>query len=115
MLSALLLGTGLVTIITAALMRHQWRDDMVDLCFGAGNIAIGAGNFLIHNWVFAGISCAVGIWCLIDWWRDRRKRKRALRAYGAKSLALVAGLVRRAREAARPRPVLRHAPGGARA
>ena len=51
----------------------------------------------------------------LEWWRDRRRRrrKRAPRAYGAKSRALLAALVRRAREATKPRPVLRPAPGAA--
>ena len=44
------------------------------------------------------------------WWRKRKRRKRAPRAYGAKSRALVQALVRRAREQARPRPVLRPLP-----
>lgn len=53
--------------------------------------------------------CALAVW----WWK-RRKRKRAAGLVGTKSRALVAALVRRAREAARPRPVLRPQPGGAR-
>jgi hypothetical protein len=57
--------------------------------------------------------CAVlnAIW----WWRSRKRRKRrsALAALGAKSRALIAGLVRKARETARPRPVLRPVPAPA--
>ena len=48
------------------------------------------------------------------WWLSRRRRDRAPRSYGAKSGALLAALVRKAREAGKPRPVLRPAPGGAR-
>lgn len=52
------------------------------------------------------------------WWhQERRKRKRhrrGIRALGAKSRALRAKLVATMRERARPRPVLRPAPGGAR-
>ena len=73
-------------------------------------IGLAAGQ-----WLGAGIATVSLAVALILWWLSRRRRKRAPRAYGAKSAALVADLVRRAREAARPRPVLRPAPGGARA
>jgi hypothetical protein len=52
----------------------------------------------------------VGVWL---WRRGRRGRRRAPRAYGAKSRALVAVLVATLRDAARPRPVLRPVPGAA--
>ena len=45
--------------------------------------------------------------------RHSRRRRRTLRELGAKSRARLAALVRRAREAAKPRPVLRPQPGGA--
>lgn len=54
------------------------------------------------------VAIAVAIWR----WRNRR-RDRAPRAYGAKSRALLAALVRKARETAKPRPVFRPAPGRA--
>jgi MFS family permease len=44
------------------------------------------------------------------WWRNcrkRRKRKRAAAMAGAKSRALIEALVKRVRETARPRPVLK--------
>lgn len=53
---------------------------------------------------------ALAIW----WWRRRKDRRRALRELGYKARALLAAVVRRAREAAQPRPVLRPVPGGAR-
>jgi LPXTG-motif cell wall-anchored protein len=46
------------------------------------------------------------------WWLSRRRRKRAPRSYGAKARALLAAIVSKAREVAKPRPVLR--PGGVR-
>jgi hypothetical protein len=49
---------------------------------------------------------ASGGLALFFWWLSRRRRKRAPKAYGAKARALLAKLVRRAREAA-PRRVLR--------
>ena len=110
MLAALLLSTGLAALIAGAVKGRQWGDGMTDLLMGTGNLAIAAGNFLIHNWIWVGLNGACALWCLIDWWRDRRKRKRALRALGAKSRALLAALARKAREVAQPRPVLRPAP-----
>ena len=61
----------------------------------------------------AAVGAAQLVLGAVLWWRSRRRRRRAPRAYGAKSRALVAALVRKAREAARPRRVLRPAPGGA--
>lgn len=46
------------------------------------------------------------------WWLSRRRRKRAPKAMGAKARALIAAMVRKARESAKPRPVLRPVPGG---
>lgn len=59
-----------------------------------------------------GVLAAANAW---SWWHDRRSRrgKRADGLIGEKSRALLAALVRKAREAAKPRPVFRPAPGGA--
>lgn len=55
---------------------------------------------------------AFGLWL---WWRGRPKDPRsALGMAGYKARAILAELARKAREAARPRPVLRPVPGGAR-
>ena len=59
--------------------------------------------------VSAGMLVAGLLW---HWWRKRRDRVKA--ALGAKSKALRDALVRRARESARPSPVLRPSLGGAR-
>jgi hypothetical protein len=59
----------------------------------------------------AGLSAAIA---LVIWWRKRRDRKRAGPVLGAKSRALLAALVSRAREAGTPRPVLRPVLGGVR-
>lgn len=65
-------------------------------------------------WLCAAISAVqVGIALAIWWWRKRR-RDRAPKLAGAKSRALLAAIVRKAREAAKPRPVLRPVPGGVR-
>lgn len=86
--------------------------------FGRNWLIVSAGAFIgavmITQWIRLPIdtgTAAAGAWI----WLWKRKRKdRAPRMYGAKSRALVAALVRKAREAARPRPVLRPQPGGAR-
>lgn len=70
----------------------------------ASDLATGAWLLLAGNVVIA----VAAAWML---WRGRR-RKRAPRAYGAKSRTRVAALARKAREAARPRPVRRLAPQG---
>ena len=59
-----------------------------------------------------GQSLRLSVW---QWIRNNRKRrkKRAALALGAKSRARVAALVRKAREAVKPKPVLRPVPGGA--
>ena len=65
------------------------------------------------DWVFSGIAAANAIFAAYLWWRYRNKqRKRAPRAYGAKSRALIGKLIRKTRETAKPRPVLHPAPQG---
>lgn len=85
---------------------------------GAGAIAnalVAVAMAALHAYPLAGffaLAAALFAWA---WWRKRKRkrRKRSPKALGAKSRALIAALVRRAREAARPRPVLRPQPGGA--
>jgi hypothetical protein len=68
------------------------------------SVLLGAWPLAVVN----GLGALLAAW---EWWKRRRRKDRAPRAYGEKSRALVAALVRRAREAARPRPVLRPIPG----
>ena len=83
----------------------------------AGAAALIVGGLAITDDVLgsfaatATISSAVA-WYL--WWRRRRDRRRAVETLGAKSRALRDALARRAREAARPSPVLRPSLRGAR-
>jgi len=80
---------------------------------GCGLYAVGA--FMERHWGTAAMNAAVAVFVMWDLWRrHRRRRDRAPRTYGAKSRARVAALARKAREAFRPRPVLRPVPGGAR-
>lgn len=60
------------------------------------------------NWAAgSGISLIAG---LAFWWWRRKKRRKAAALVGAKSRALRDAIVRKAREVARPRPVLRPVP-----
>jgi hypothetical protein len=89
----------------------------------------GAWAFSFAAWA-AGLGALSGLWpscgpmavahmlvaafCAWMWWRGRRKdRRRAGDALGAKSLALLAALARKVREAAVPRPVRMPVPQGA--
>lgn len=78
-------------------------------------VVVGGDGVAGHDWLVVFIALAqagIGLWL---WWRNRRKdRKRALAALGYKALVAKAALVRKAREAAKPRPVLRPVPGGVR-
>ena len=81
----------------------------------AGNLAYAASDAIKGDWTDAAFSVALAIFILWFWWWLRRRRKdRAPLAIGAKTKAARDALVRKAREAAKPRPVLRPAPGGAR-
>lgn len=121
------LGTGLM-VAWAALMiaeatfvlRGYWPWSATlrgprNLILGAALLSFAASALLAGDWpgvATRGTLAAVVLW---DWWHTRRKRKdRAPLALGAKGKALRDALVRKAREAAKPRPVLRPAPGGAR-
>lgn len=57
-------------------------------------------------WVWSLVCYGNAALALFLWWLSRRRRKRAPRHYGAKSKAMLAALVRRAREAVRPRVAL---------
>lgn len=69
-----------------------------------GNVCAGLSE---RDWLLIAGGCASALAAAAVWWYRRRDRKRAPKALGEKSRALVAALVARAREAARPRPVLR--------
>jgi hypothetical protein len=65
-----------------------------------------------HDLLAALVSFGNGVIPLILWWLNRRRRKRSPKLAGAKSRARLAALVRKSREAAKPRPVLRPVPSG---
>jgi hypothetical protein len=97
--------------------RWHWKNVRVSfftdwLATAVGFIIFGVvqGPWLVA--ACAGASFAIAL--VIRWWWRRKDRKRAAKALGAKSRALRDALVRKAREAARPRRVLQPVPGGAR-
>jgi hypothetical protein len=75
-------------------------------------IAIPA-DAVTAGWAPAPADAVTALFCAWMWHRRRRDRKRVLDLIGAKSHVLVADLVKRAREAGRPRPGYRPAPQGA--
>jgi hypothetical protein len=76
------------------------------------NAGFAITDAVAGSWRPAALNGGLALLLAWDLWRRRRNRKRAPRAYGAKSRARLAALARKAREATRPRPVLRPAPGG---
>jgi uncharacterized membrane protein YfcA len=76
---------------------------------GLGVLAV---SLIGRHWLTAAFAAASLLVALAVWWWKRKDRKRAASLVGAKSRALRDALVRRAREVARPRPVLKPAPGG---
>jgi hypothetical protein len=87
-----------------------WYGSWAVICGALFGYDIAAGYW---GWVpVMAASALINAWnCWRHW--NRRKRRRAPRALGAKSRARIAALVRKARETARPRRVLRPVPGGA--
>lgn len=96
--------------------RQAWRVAM-RRWFGrwlAACIGVEVSGVLAADPLECAIAAALAAGGLALWWWLRRKHKdRAPRMHGHKARTALAALVRKAREAARPRPVLRPAPGGA--
>lgn len=77
--------------------------------------AFGAGIDTVvlmfgQDWAAVSGSAVSAVAALVLWWWSRRRRKRVPRQFGAKARALRDVLVRKARDAARPRPVPRLVP-----
>lgn len=112
-------ASGLLSILVAVgiQMADVWRGRQGRSVLGVliiGNVVIGTGDILDGSWPWSILSYATAVVLAWLWWRNRKRRKRVLDALGAKSRALRDALVRRTREAAQPRPVLRPVPGGVR-
>lgn len=111
-----LLGAGLPPALTAAwrpvnMLMMRWlmhrtytkRDFVADWAWSATIQALlWQVSHLTAVAIGAGVSAVIAV--LVWWWR--RKPDRAAGLIGEKSRARLAAVVRRAREAAQPRPVL---------
>jgi hypothetical protein len=108
------LGLVLCAAAFAVMFRHGARARRRALWLLLADTALlCAASVTARLWLQLGANLAMATWLAWLLWRGRRRGKRAPRAYGAKSRALLAALVARAREAARPRPVPRLRPDGA--
>jgi hypothetical protein len=77
----------------------------------SGCVGGASGCIWAHDWSAWGLGALISaLVALAIWWWRRRKRRNVAALIGAKSRALRDAIVRKAREAARPRPVLRPAP-----
>jgi len=109
-------GILIAALGPAGLAGLLWRLDR-HYSFRLGWFSGGAGGALGYiagrAWVPALLCAANALIAALAWWWRRRKRRRAARLIGARSRALLAAVVARMRETAKPRPVLRPSPGGA--
>ena len=111
-------ATGLASYLAELVMRWRGSPRPAMECaayalFVIGDVLFGIGALMRSQWGLAAWDFALAAfwaWLLWRWWRKRRDRITAL--LGAKSRALRDALVRKQRELARPRPVLRPAPQG---
>jgi membrane protein implicated in regulation of membrane protease activity len=106
---------GIGVILAAVAMKLRRPDSLTpDALLVVGNVLIGFADILNGVWQWSILSFAVAAVMAWLWWHRRKRRKRAGDALGAKSRALRDALIRRTRQAAKPRPVLRPVPGGVR-
>lgn len=86
---------------------YWWYGLWAIICAGLVVVNALAGSWGWAAWMT--VCTAANAW---SWWNCRRKRRKrkAMAAIGAKSRALRDALVRKVRDTARPRPVLRPAP-----
>jgi heme/copper-type cytochrome/quinol oxidase subunit 2 len=96
-------GCGLTATLRRQARRGLWL-------YLAANGTTAAGALIDRAWLIAAANLAVA--AVTAWMLWRWRRKRASRAYGAKSRARIAALARKTREAAQPRPIRRLAPQG---
>jgi hypothetical protein len=85
--------------------------------FGGTTFPAVINTFVTHDWrmvscELASFAAAVFAAAVLCWWFQRKRRDRAPKTYGTKSRALIAAMVTKAREAAKPRPVLKPVPHG---
>lgn len=109
-------GIGLALVfgglgcVLGSLVWYGWPVTIASLI---GDALMTLGWAVQGYWASAAIMTVAGILALMGWWQRRKRRKRAPRAFGYKSRALIAAIVATLRERSQPRPVLRPQPGGA--
>jgi hypothetical protein len=91
--------------------RPAWWRLPLSLGMSACGCLIGAAS--VRNWPSVVISVGYIAAAVVIWHRRNRRRRRTAALIGAKSRALRDAMVRRVRETAQPRPVLRPVPQGA--
>lgn len=106
------IGLGLPWILARRRRHPVWPNYWLWLLIEAGGAA--ADLLPPQQWPVLAIHMTSGAVAAYLWWRSRRsRRKRAPRAYGAKSRARIAQLAAGMRDAQRPRRVWQPQPGGA--
>jgi hypothetical protein len=108
-------GVALARILRAAgaLGSSTFRN-MIFRTWAICGIIMGVWDLCITYWLDGSVALVSGLVGAFLWWWRKRKRRNAAALIGHKSRALRDALVRRAREVAKPGPVLRPVPGGAR-
>jgi hypothetical protein len=118
------MSTLIAVIIGAVLALPGWwlagrRPEFGYWWYGAWtiiDIGLLVFNIVTGDWGWAAWMAFVTAATAWSWWDSRRKRRRrrAMAAAGAKTRAIRDAMVRKVRQAGRPRPVLRPVPQGAR-
>ena len=89
----------------------RWLTDLADWPLIGMEACYATSSALQGQWGAAVFFAAIAAWWAWQWW-NRRRKGRAKAWLGAKSRAVRDALVRKLREARKPRPVLRPAPQG---
>lgn len=112
-LVAALAPPGLSFGVGRAVLRASRRRALQDW-FAVAVLDTVAFPLLTGSWPGCAGSIASALVAAAAWWWDRHRRDPAKRSIGGRAKALRDALVRKVRQAAKPRPVPRPAPGGAR-
>ena len=92
----------------------RWRRGFNFWLGWVSSASAGTLSYLIQGpRICVPLDAANALLAVFLWWLSRRRKRRAPRAYGAKSALLIAAVAARMKAALQPRPVLRPAPGGA--
>jgi hypothetical protein len=109
-------GLALLAAELIVVLRHHRRTALEPAAvalFVVAETLDGTGSLMRSQWGQAALNFALAAWFAWLLWRRWRKHRKAVAALlGAKSRALRDALVRKQRELARPRPLLRPVPQG---